>query len=576
MGNFITDNIISEGSISGITISGNTFYGNGSGLTNVPTTFNGGTVTGSTNFTGGLTSNTISATTYQNLTSGDLASVQAIRTTSYTLNAIPTLITFDYTSLENQPSIVFHDNINTDRIYVYETGLYSIHYHCDVAQGTAANDFEFGITKNTLTLLSGGTITGKNSSTDKMTVGVTTQTLLTANDYVSLAARYVASSGGIVNNTTLSVTKMDGVVGPLGNTGPQGPSGTGLFTGGTISNPTNFTGGLSANTFSATTISGGTFFGNGSNLMGIGGGSPGGNVNEIQYNGSGSFSGASNVEISGGNLQLVSTTDPSAPSAGNIIIYSKDIAGRQMPKWIGPAGIDTPMQSNIMFNNVSIIGPGGGAVPGVLGCTITNVGTVSHPNITTTNLKSQTRRFLNTSAATAGQLASTRITALECWRGNIAGQGGFFVVARFGLTTIQTGMRMYIGLTDTATAAPANIDPTTSTVYGKIGMAINASTGNWNLVHNITGTLPTVIPLGGSFPVDITSLYEMILFAKPNDVSITYRITNLSTLAQTSGTLSTNLPSSVTTLGRLCWATNNATAAAVAWDMSRFSIETDY
>lgn len=579
MGNFITDNIISEGSISGVTISGNTFYGDGSGLTNVSATFNGGTVTGPTNFTNGLSANTISATTYQNLTSGDLASVQAVRTTSFTLPLIPALITFNTTTLENQPLVIEHDNTNTERIYVYETGLYLVHYHCDVAQGTTTNDFEFALTKNTLTILSGGTITGKNSSTDKMTVGITTPVILDAGDYVSLAARYVASSGGLVNNTTLSVTKMEGVVGPAGvsgSTGPQGPAGTGLFTGGTISNPTNFTGGLSANTFSATTISGGTFFGNGANLTGIGGGSPGGNVNEIQYNGSGSFSGASNVEINTGNLQLVSTTDPSAPSAGNIIIYSKDIAGRQMPKWVGPAGVDTPIQPNIMFNNISIIGPGGGTAPAVLGCTVTNVGTVSHPNITTTNLKTQTRRFLNTSAATAGQLASTRITALECWRGNVAGLGGFFVVARFGLTTIQTGMRMYIGLTDTATAAPANIDPTTSTVYGKIGMAINASTGNWNLVHNITGTLPTVIPLGGSFPVDITSLYEMILFAKPNDVSITYRITNLSTLAQTSGTLSTNLPSSITTLGRLCWATNNATAAAVAWDMSRFSIETDY
>ncbi len=137
-------------------------------------------------------------------------------------------------------------------------------------------------------------------------------------------------------------------------------------------------------------------------------------------------------------------------------------------------------------------------------------------------------------------------------------------------------MRMFIGLTDNATAAPTNIDPTTSTTPGKIGMAINASTGNWNLVHNITGTPPTVIPLGGSYPVDTTSLYEIVLFAKPNDSVITYRITNLSTTAQTSGTLSTNLPSTTTPLGRVCWATNNATAGAVAWDLSRFSLESDY
>lgn len=308
----------------------------------------------------------------------------------------------------------------------------------------------------------------------------------------------------------------------------------------------------------------------------IGSGLPGGTSGEVQFNNGGTFSGASNVEISNGNLQLVSTTDPTTPSAGNLILYSKDIAGRLLPKWIGPSGVDTPIQPNIMFNNVSVIGPGGGTTVGVIGCTVTSVGTIANPNITTTNLKTQTRRITNTTATGAGSLASTRVASLECWRGNVDGQGGFFVVARFGLTSLITGMRMFIGLTDNVTTAPTNIDPTTSTTPGKIGMAINASTGNWNLVHNITGTIPTVIPLGGSYPVNSTSLYELILFTKPNDTVVSYRITNLSTSAQTSGTLSTNLPASTTPLGRVCWATNNATAGSVVWDLSRFSLETDY
>lgn len=313
----------------------------------------------------------------------------------------------------------------------------------------------------------------------------------------------------------------------------------------------------------------------GTNLLAAGG-TPGGSTGEVQFNNGGTFSGAPNVEISNGNLQLVSTTDPSPPSAGNLILYSKDIAGRQIPKWIGPSGIDTPIQPNIMFNQVSVIGPGGATTVGVLGCTVTNVGTISNPNITTTNLKTQTRRFTNTSAATAGSLSSTRIASFECWRGNVAGQGGFFINARFGITTLVAGNRMFVGLTDTATTAPTNIDPTTSATPGKIGMAINSNTGNWNLVHNITGTAPTVIPLGVSFPVNNTDLLELILFAKPNDTVVTYRITNLSTNAQTSGTLSTNLPSSTTPLGRVIWMTNAGTASAVAFDCSRFSLETDY
>jgi hypothetical protein len=64
----VTFNIVTTGSISATTFSGGTFIGNGSGIFNAPyLPISGGTVTGSTQFTNGLTANTISATTYQNL-----------------------------------------------------------------------------------------------------------------------------------------------------------------------------------------------------------------------------------------------------------------------------------------------------------------------------------------------------------------------------------------------------------------------------------------------------------------------------------------------------------------------------
>ena len=61
---------ISSNTISATTISGVTFYGDGSNLTGISGgggSFSGGTVTNPTNFTGGLSANTFSATTYQNL-----------------------------------------------------------------------------------------------------------------------------------------------------------------------------------------------------------------------------------------------------------------------------------------------------------------------------------------------------------------------------------------------------------------------------------------------------------------------------------------------------------------------------
>lgn len=270
------------------------------------------------------------------------------------------------------------------------------------------------------------------------------------------------------------------------------------------------------------------------------------------------------------------TTEPTAPATGNLLLYSKSIAGRMLVKWLGSSGVDNPIQSGIFFNNVSLISPGATTVPSVISCTITNVGTISHPTPTTTNLKAQTRRFVNTMANGAGSLASTRTNVLECWRGNAAGLGGFFVVARFGIESLGTGNRMFVGLTDTANTAPTNIDPTTSTTPGKIGMAINTNTGNWNIVHNITGTAPTVITLSASFPVNTTDLLELVLFAAPNSATVGYRVTNLSNGTQTSGTISTNLPSSTTFMGRTIWMTNNATAGTRSWSCSRFGLETDY
>lgn len=149
-------------------------------------------------------------------------------------------------------------------------------------------------------------------------------------------------------------------------------------------------------------------------------------------------------------------------------------------------------------------------------------------------------------------------------------------MARFKLDTLAAGNRAFVGLTDTATTAPTNIDPTTSTTPGKIGMAINLNTGNWNIVHNITGTTPTVMALGANYPVNTTDSYELVFFCNLAGTAVGYRVKNMTTDISASGTLTTNIPALATLLGRVIWMTNNATASAVAWSLSKFGLETDY
>ncbi len=150
------------------------------------------------------------------------------------------------------------------------------------------------------------------------------------------------------------------------------------------------------------------------------------------------------------------------------------------------------------------------------------------------------------------------------------------MVHRFALSgTLQSGLRCFAGIVDVA-ANPTNINPVTTTTPGGIGLATDANSGNWRLVHNVTGTARTAIDLGASFPVNNTDLMELALYCAPNAGSIGYRVSNWSTGAQTSGTLSSNIPASTTFLAPVVWITNNATAASQTLDFISSYVETDY
>ena len=185
---------------------------------------------------------------------GNTSTVQARRTTLYTLTNTFVNITFDVTDVENSPSVIAHDNVNTDRIYMYESGLYEIHYHGDVGHGVTVNDFQTRLFLNDLSVINGSSLSGKSSSTDRITFASNTIFSATSGDYVTLQATFPASTSGVVGNTVLSVKQLKGLKGDAGTAGPQGPQGVGLFTGGTINVNTNFTAGLSATTLNFTTI----------------------------------------------------------------------------------------------------------------------------------------------------------------------------------------------------------------------------------------------------------------------------------------------------------------------------------
>ncbi|HUP78032.1 MAG TPA: hypothetical protein VM260_05660, partial [Pirellula sp.] len=123
-----------------------------------------------------------------------------------------------------------------------------------------------------------------------------------------------------------------------------------------------------------------------------------------------SSSGRTMFGINGmGVLSLSSTTDPIAPATGEVNIYAKEIAGRMLPKWIGPSGVDTPFQANLGFNRTAMMMPAGGNTAatfiGGYGSTFTNVvTTANNPTPITTNLLTSTRRATFTTSAIANTI----------------------------------------------------------------------------------------------------------------------------------------------------------------------------
>jgi fermentation-respiration switch protein FrsA (DUF1100 family) len=130
------------------------------------------------------------------------------------------------------------------------------------------------------------------------------------------------------------------------------------------------------------------------------------------------------------------------------------------------------------------------------------------------------------------------------------------------MNSIVAGQRVFTGLADTFTI-PVNVDPLVSSVVGRVGLACNTNSGNWQLIHCADGDAPTVIDLGLDFPLNTNDALEMILFALPGDSGISYEITNLETNIKTAGILTTNIPDSTLYLSPRFWLTNNATSAAL-------------
>jgi hypothetical protein len=282
-------------------------------------------------------------------------------------------------------------------------------------------------------------------------------------------------------------------------------------------------------------------------------------------------------------LDLTEDT-PGLPPADTVRMFRREIAGRQMPAFVGPSGLDSVLQPLLARNKVGYWCPPGNAttVPGVLGFTAPTVTsfTATARTVATTNLFTRMRRLGYVTAATAGTVGHWRQVGAQFTVGNSGTElGGFTYIIRFGISDAAdvAGARMFMGMRNVAT--PTNVEP--STITQGIGVGHGASDTNLFLYYGGT-VAQTPIDLGANFPNahGSVNVYELALYSRPTSGDVNYEVRRLNTGHVATGTIvnsgATVLPTNTTLIGPWGYRTNNATALAVGLDVMSAYIETDY
>jgi len=314
----------------------------------------------------------------------------------------------------------------------------------------------------------------------------------------------------------------------------------------------------------------------------------GGSSGDVQFNSSTALAGASSVKIENGYLRIT-TGLPTTATGGGVIIGSKDLAGRIMPAFVGPSGLDCTIQPHLGRNRITQLLP----VPNTatytaIGQAVTTLGTATARTLATTNFFTSLPRVAMVGTANlSGSIGGWRTTSTQWWRGNTVNTGGFFYSHTFGISnaSAQANGRAFVGLIS-STSQPSNVEPTT--LVNCIGMArLNANT-TWGIYGSDASAAGTAgyIDLGSNFPANTinTDVYRLTLFAPPGASFINYRVERLNIVDASgavtyvaSGTITdTNLlPANSVFLAAQSWVSTGSLTGTAGIDMVNFYVETD-
>ena len=276
------------------------------------------------------------------------------------------------------------------------------------------------------------------------------------------------------------------------------------------------------------------------------------------------------------------TSNPAAPSAGNLKTFAKTVAGGYTaPAFLNATNAAYPLQVALSNKSIAYIKPFPGYNNLETLASNTSVSNNAVQTIAATSMFTRAARTGVNSQASLGTLGAIRNLANFYALGSATSPayGGFYMTSRFGYYSHAANKRSFAGMTSSV-AAPTNVEP--STLTNCIGVGQGAA--NTNLFIYYGGSAAqTPINLGASFPANTsdTDWYELALFAPPtSNNTVYYQVTRLNTGDVATGTLTgtagTVLPANTTFLSFRHWITNNTGATATGMAFGGWWIETDY
>lgn len=316
-----------------------------------------------------------------------------------------------------------------------------------------------------------------------------------------------------------------------------------------------------------------------------GSGAPAGVNTNIQFNDGGAAGGAADLSwnktsntlaLTGVDtgIELKSiTAEPTAPEAGTLRLYAKKIAGRMMFKVKGPSGLNYLLQTAV-WANAEYVWRTTNATDGLWTGTVgAGAGTFSRALPTTTSIYTAIARgrWANV-VTTLNQVLGQRSTEAMFFRGSLVNQGGFFFAARGGFDVWTNGARFFAGMHTATTVVTAN----PSALAGTVGFCVD-STDN-GAISFLTRDATTATKASTGLTIASGKGYDCFIFCAANSTQYTWRIVDLNTGTEASGTATGTLPVNTTMQTAGFLASNAALTAVTAVHVacSKIYVEVDY